>query len=146
MPIALSSDLTAPTYSYVIYDGKVQPGSLATKPTVYFPNSGFATDILRAEPAYSLAEVKTGHDFLNRIYLGNELPARGNIPSDLDRLDNLAIQVNKEALIAKICKENYFVSFDKYEAARAAGEILTPKILSTLDVKFHNMRAPYNSY
>ncbi|WP_156114273.1 hypothetical protein [Myxosarcina sp. GI1] len=74
------------------------------------------------------------------------LPARKDTPSDLDRLDRLAIQVNKEALIAKRCQENYFVSFDNYEAARAAGEVLTPEILPSLDVKFHSIKAPYNSY
>ncbi|MEL6438898.1 MAG: hypothetical protein AAFQ80_06555 [Cyanobacteria bacterium J06621_8] len=144
LPIALSSNPMASSYSYVIYDGKAQPGSRATTPTVYYPNSGLATDVLRPEPAYSLAEVKTGHDFLDRIYSGNPLPARRNIPSDMERLDRLAIQVNKEALVAIICKENYFVSFDKLEAARAAGDVLTPKILPSLDVIFHHINPPYS--
>jgi hypothetical protein len=86
-----------------------------------------------------LAEVKTQHDFIVRINNGN--PFEGNpdldIASDMDKFDKLVKQINKEAAIAKVCHENYFIAFDKYSVAKAAGVEITKRLLPVLDVKIH---------
>jgi probable HAF family extracellular repeat protein len=117
----------------IIYDGKVQAGSDATFPSPLFSPSFEPNGI---EPIGALAEVKTGHDFLTRVFNGNPLPKRLNangdeIPSDLERLNELVQQVREEALIARACHRNYFLSFEYSEdVARAAASLINASLAS----------------
>lgn len=117
----------------IIYDGKVQAGSDATLPSPLFSPSFNPNGV---EPIGALAEVKTGHDFLTRVFNGNPLPKRLNangdeIPSDLERLNELVQQVRKEALIARACHRNYFLSFEYSEdVARAAASLINASLAS----------------
>jgi hypothetical protein len=63
--------------------------------------------------------------------------------SAMARLNRLVAQINKEAALAKLCNEPYFLSFDKYEVAKAAGYEIISRLSPGLDVKVRYIKPPY---
>jgi hypothetical protein len=126
-----------PGSSFVIYDGRVQAGAAATIPSPLFSAPSFTES---TEPIRALGEVKTQHEFLLRVHNGTASS------TDLYKLDRLVTQILKEASIAKICKEDYFLSFDNRFVAFAGAVEINKRLPEDLKVRVRYVQPPYDYY